>query len=142
MNHILKSRRNESFAILISALAVVACLTGCQNRVDKNDEKKPASETPPAAQPPAKISFENGQAILTLDQQTQSRMGIEFVTLTATVTRPQVGVPAVVLSVQELATFRNSYIAARSQIEKVRVDTDVARKEYSPLKTLFDNNQH
>jgi hypothetical protein len=51
-------------------------------------------------------------------------------------------VPAVVLSVQELATFRNGYIATQSQIEKSRVDTDVARKEYSRLKMLFDNNQN
>jgi hypothetical protein len=110
--------------------------------LDKDDQEKPAHVTSPATSPPAKISFENGQAILTLDQQTQSRMGLEFVTLTPAVTRPQVAVPAVVLSVQELVTFRNSYIAAQSQIEKTRVDSDVARKEYSRLKILFDNNQN
>lgn len=142
MNRTSKLGRNRSMAILISALAVFACLGACQNRFDKDDEEKPASRTSPATPPPAKISFENGQATLTLDQQTQSRMGIEFVSLTAAVTRPQVAVPAVVLSVQELATFRNGYIATQSQIEKDRVDTDVARKEYSRLKMLFDNNQN
>jgi hypothetical protein len=142
MNQIFKSRLNESFAILICALVALACLGGCQNRVDKDDEEKSANRASPATPPPAKISFENGQAILTLDQQTQSRMGIEFETLAAAVTRPQVAVPAVVLSVQELATFRNSYISTQSQIEKDRVDTDVARKEYSRLKMLFDNNQN
>jgi hypothetical protein len=138
-----KPRWNESLAILIATVVVLASLGACQNRLDKDDEVKPStSGTSPATPPAAKISFENGQAILTLDQQTQSRMGIEFVTLTAAVTRTQVAVPAVVLSVQELATFRNSYIAAQSQIEKDRVDTDVARKEYSRLKILFDNNQN
>ncbi len=142
MNRNAQSQSTGSLAILIAALVVLACLGGCQNRFDKDDEEKPARGTSPATSPPAKISFENGQAILTLDQQTQSRMGIEFATLTAAVTRPQVPVPAVVLSVQELATFRNGYIATQSQIEKSRVDTDVARKEYSRLKILFDNNQN
>jgi membrane fusion protein, multidrug efflux system len=142
MNQIFKYRWNESFAILICALVGLACLGGCQNRLDKNDEEKPAKGTPSSTTPPAKISFENGQVILTLDQQTQTRMGIEFETLTTAVTRPQVAVPAVVLSVQELATIRNTFISTRSQIEKDRVDIDVARKEYSRLKMLFDNNQN
>ena len=142
MNHNEKSRFSGSLAIFSVALIVLACLGACQNRIDKDDEEKPARGTSPATSPPAKISFENGQAILTLDQQTQSRMGIELAALTAAVTRPQVAVPAVVLSVQELATFRNGYIATQSQIEKSRVDTDVARKEYSRLKMLFDNNQN
>jgi len=137
-----KSGRNGSLAILIAALGVLACMGACQNRVDKDDEGKPAGGTSPATPPAAKISFENGQAILTLDQQTQRRMGIEFSTLPPTVTRTQVAAPAVVLSVQELATFRNGYIATQSQIEKDRVDTEVARKEYSRLKMLFDNNQN
>jgi hypothetical protein len=33
-------------------------------------------------------------------------------------------------------------VSTQSQIEKDRVDTDVARKEYSRLKMLFDNNQN
>lgn len=142
MNRNAQARSTGSLAILVAALIVLACLGACQNRIDKDDEEKPARGTSPATSPPAKISFENGQAILTLDQQTQSRMGIELAALTAAVTRPQVAVPAVVLSVQELATFRNGYIATQSQIEKTRVDTDVARKEYSRLKMLFDNNQN
>jgi len=142
MNQIFKSRWNESITILICALVILACLGGCQNRVDKDDEEKPANGRSPATSPPARISFENGLAILTLDQQTQSRMGIEFETLSAAVTRRQVAAPAVVLSVQDLATFRNGYIATQSQIEKDRVDADVARKEYSRLKMLFDNNQN
>jgi len=142
MNRNAKPRAGGSFAILIAAVIVLTCLGGCQNRLDKDNEEKPARGTSPATPPPAKISFENGQAILTLDQQTQSRLGLEITTLNTTVTRAQVTVPAVVLSVQELATFRNSYIATISQIEKDRVDIDVAQKEYARLKMLFDSNQN
>jgi hypothetical protein len=142
MRRLFKSRWNESLAIFLCAFLGLASLGGCQNRLDNDDEKKPANATTAATAPPAKISFENGQVILTLDQQTQSRIGIEFETLTAVVTRPQVAVPAVVLSVQELATIRNTFISTQSQIEKDRVDIDVARKEYFRLKMLFDNNQN
>ena len=132
-----------SIGIFIVALLTLTFLGACQNPfVTDEKEEKRASGTSPATPPPAKISFENEQAILTLDQQTQSRMGIEFATLIASVTRPQVAVPAMVLPVQDLATFRNGYIATQSQVEKDRIDTDVARKEYSRLKMLFDNNQN
>jgi hypothetical protein len=144
MNRNTKSRLSGSPAILITALVALACLGACQNRFDKDkdDEQKPARGTSPATPPPAKISFENGRAILTVDQQTQSRMGVEVATLTTIVTRAQVTVPAVVLSVQELATFRNGYVATMSQIEKDRVDVDVAQKEYARLKTLFESDQN
>jgi hypothetical protein len=143
MNRSSKSGRNGSLAILIAALVALACLEACQNpfATDEKEEKR-ASGMSPSIPPPAKLSFENGQAILTLDQQTQGRMGIELATLTAVVTRAQVAVPAVVLSVQELATIRNGYIATQSQIEKDRVDTNVARREYARLKMLFDSDQN
>jgi len=132
-----------SISIFIVVLVTLTFLGACQNPfVTSEKEEKLATGTSPATPPPAKISFENGQAILTLDQETQSRMGIEFATLTASVTRPQVAVPALVLSVQDLATFRTGYIAMQSQIEKDSIDADVARKEYSRLKILFDNNQN
>src|ERR1700730_17129763 len=108
-----------SIGIFIVALLTLTFLGACKNPfVTDEKEEKRASGTSPATPPPAKISFENEQAILTLDQQTQSRLGLEITTLNTTVTRAQVTVPAVVLSVQELATFRNSYIATISQIEK------------------------
>jgi hypothetical protein len=129
-------------SIFIVTLLTLTFLGACQNRLDKDDEEKPASRTNPAAPPPAQISFDNGQAILTLDQQTQNRMGIEVATLTATVTHVQVAVPAVALSVQDLAAFRNGYITIRSQIEKDRVDIDVARKEYNRAQILFDSDHN
>lgn len=135
-----KSSSSGSFVILMAALFALACLGSCQSR--DADEEHPASATSPSTPPPAQISFENGQANLTLDQQTQKRMGIEVATLAATVARAQAAVPAMVLSVQDLATFRNGYVATMLQIEKDRVDIEVAQNEYARLKTLFDNNQN
>lgn len=140
MKRNIKPRASGSFAILIASVIALACLGACQSKDE--DEEHPRSQTSQSTRPPAQISFENGQATLTLDQQTQTRMGVEVATLTLTVTRARVAVPATVLSVQDIATFRNGYVATMSQIEKDRVDIDVAQKEYARLKTLFDNSQN
>ncbi len=82
------------------------------------------------------ITVENGQTLLTLDEATQKRLGFTVATLASTVTRAQATLPAVVLPVQELATARNSYVAAQTQLQKARLQAGVAAKEYARLETL------
>jgi hypothetical protein len=135
-----KFRNTGSICLLIATLLTVTFLGACKNSIDKDDEDR--AKTPPATPPPAQISFENGAVILTMDEQAQKRMGIEVGALAGTSNRPQADVPATVLSVQDLATFRNGYVAALSQIEKNRVDIEVTRKQYARVKTLFDSDQN
>jgi hypothetical protein len=85
---------------------------------------------------------ENGETVLTLDAPTQKRLGLEVITLTARKSRRQVTAPAVVLPAQDLATFRNNTLAAQAQVQKSRIDADVARKEYARLSALFDQNHN
>ena len=127
-----------SIGIFIVALLTLTFLGACQNRIDKDDVDQHAQ----AKKGPAQISVENGQTVLTLDTPTQKRLGLEVATLTATITHAQATSPAIVLPVQDLATFRNSYIATQAQLQKSRVEVDVAGKEYTRLKTLFDENQN
>lgn len=127
-----------SIGIFIIALLALTFLGASQNRGDKDDADRRAQ----TKKGPAQISIEDGQTVLTLDAPTQNRLGLEVATLTATLTRAQVTLPAVVLSVQDLATFRNGYVAAQAQVDKSKVEADVARKEYTRLKTLFEQNQN
>jgi hypothetical protein len=139
----MKSNRkfsSRSICVLIATLLTLTFLGACKNSIDKDDEDR--VKTPPATPPPAQISFENGEVILTMDEPAQKRMGIEVGALAGTSNRPQTDVPATVLSVQDLAAFRNGYVAALSQIEKNRVDIEVARKQYARVKSLFDNDQN
>src|SRR5580693_2588448 len=115
-----------SLGIFILTLLMLTFLGGCQNRLDKDDADRQAQ----AKKGPAQISVENGQSVLTLDTPTQNRLGLEVATLTTTFTRAQATLPAVVLSIQDLATFRNGYVAAQTQVQKSKVEADVARKEY------------
>lgn len=130
-----------AICMLLTALLMVPFLGGCKNGGrDQDDEDR--ARTAPATRPPAQISFENGEVILTMDEQAQKRIGIEVGALTGTSKRPQADVPATVLSVQDLAAFRNSYVSALSQIDKNRVDIEIARKQYARAKSLFDSDQN
>lgn len=130
-------RNIKSIAIFLSTLLLVWLLGACQSRLP-TDNAVQAEEQ----KAPAQVSFENGETVLSLDLPTQKRLGIELAPLVPTVTRAQITLPAVVLPVQDLTTFRASYVATQAQLQKSRVETDVARKEYERLKTLFDQNQN
>lgn len=125
-------------ALLAFALLTLALLGGCQNRAVKKDEH---AETE-SKKAPAQITVENGRTLITLDAPTQQRLGFTVATLAATVTREQAAFPALVLSVQELATFRNTYVATQAQLQRARLQADLAAKEYARLKTLFAENQN
>jgi hypothetical protein len=119
-------------------LLTLSFLGACQNRFDKEEGGRPSE----AHRGPAQISTENGQTVLTLDSSAQNRLGLEVATLAATVVRPHATFPATVLSVQDLAASRNNFVLTQAQIQKAQVAADFARKEYTRLKTLFDQNQN
>jgi hypothetical protein len=133
-----KLTNSGSIGIFVVILVMLTSLGGCKNPFDKDDEARQIE----AQKAPAQISTENGQTVLTLDSPTQTRLGLEVVTLAAIVTRAQATFPAVVLSVQDLTASRKSYVAAQAQVQKARVGAEVARKEYERLKTLFQENQN
>src|SRR5713101_9738355 len=127
-----------SLGLFITTLLMLTFLEAC-NRFDKDDANGQAQTKKGPAAP---ISVENGQTVLTLDTSTQNHLGLEVATLTATATHAQFTVPAVILSVEDLTTFRNGHVATQAQLQKSRVEADVARKEYTRLKTLFQQNQN
>ena len=127
-----------SIGIFLVILLTLTFLGACQNRFDKDDTDGRAQ----AKKAPAPVSVENGQTVLTLDALTQNRLGLEVATLTATLTRAQVTLPAAVLSVQDLATFRTGYVTTQAQLQKSKVEADVARKEYTRLKTLVEQDHN
>jgi hypothetical protein len=123
--------------MVAAALVMVMLAGGCQNRAATKEEA-PAARSKPAAA----ITVESGQTFITLDAATQKRLGFTVATLSASVTRAQATFPAVVVSVQELATFRNGYVAAEAQLQKARIGAGVADKEYARLKSLAGPEQN
>jgi len=101
-----------SIGIFLITLLMLTLVGACSSSFDRGDPGRDQ-----AKKGPAQVSVENGQTVLTLDTATQNRLGLEVVTLATTVTRQQFTSPAVVLSVQDLATSRNSYVAMQAQLQ-------------------------
>lgn len=134
-----RTRRKGWILFMTAALAALTIAQGCKTHSDPDDEEEQAARTGPA---PAQISVKNGQTVLTLNPQTQKRLGIETAVLKQSSFRAENTAPAVVLPVQDLANLRNSYVAGQAQLEKTRINLDVASKEYERLKTLYAENQN
>jgi hypothetical protein len=124
---------------VFSSLVLAVTLLGACRRIDDTDVEE--RKTQPNKRP-AELSWENGQAVLGMDTATQNRLGLVTSTLTVSTTRREITAPGAVLTAQDLTSFRNSYVAAQAQLQKSRVEADVAGKEYSRLKVLFDENQN
>jgi hypothetical protein len=120
--------------MLLSALL----LGGCRSRsADSGDQSAPEGK-----KGAAQVIVEDGRTILTLDDATQRRLGIELATLGVAVARSQATFPAVVLSAEPLARYRASYVATQSELNKAQIRAGVARKEYERLKALSTPEQN
>jgi len=98
----------DRLALFITALLMLTFLEAC-NRFDKDDANRQAQ----TKKGPAPISVENGQTVFTLDTSTQNHLGLEVATLTATALTAQFTVPAVILSVEDLALFAMAMLRHR-----------------------------
>lgn len=127
----------KSVIFSISLLSLLA-VAGCNRSANKSPEQAETELNMKSAE----LSWGEGQPVLTLKAAAQKRLGLATATLAASVERSEITAIALVLSVQDLVTSRNSYIAAQAQLEKSRGEADVARKEYTRLKTLFEENQN
>ena len=120
------------------SLSVLLLLAGCNRSPDDDREKEEVA----SSKNPVELSWAGGQAILTLEAGAQKRLGLASSTLPASAKRSEISAPAVIVSVRDLVSSRNGYVAAQLQLAKSRADADVARREYSRLKTLFGQNQN
>ncbi len=128
-------------AALAFASAASVWLSGCKEQGGAADDDDEAT-LPGAQKELAKIAIVNGETAITLDPATQARLGLNTAALVPTKSRGQQTLPAVVVSSAELATARSNYLAAQGQLQKARVDADVANKEYARLKGLYAEDQN
>ena len=123
--------------IAMTAVSIVVVVFTAAHRADTDEEDQEES-----VKTPSHVSIENGNTLISLDPQTEEREGIRVVTVTQTVMRPELHVTAVLLAVNDLATLRNNYVAARTKVERDRVDLDVSRSQYERTKALYEQNQN
>jgi hypothetical protein len=126
-------------AIIAGAVLLVGIFAQVRKAAPDEDDEEDQNE---AIQMPSRVSIQNGETVLTLDAETQSRAGIAVTSLQTMSTGGQISAPATVLSAQDLVGLRNSYVAASTELEKAQANADVARREYERLKALYEKDQN
>jgi hypothetical protein len=126
--------------VLVMAVLMIRTFAHVPNDASDHDEEEEEKEE--AIKTPSRVSLQNGQTIITLDRETQSRIGITVASLKAIAARRQTTAPAVVLSAQELVTARHNYVAAQTALEKAEASVQVTKQESDRLKALYEDNQN
>lgn len=124
------------FLIAFTAISVAAMVFMAANHPDTDEDEQEAVKTP------SHVSLQNGRTVITLDAQTQVREGIRVESLGETSQHAEVQATAVLLAVNDLATLRNSYVAAETKLHRDQVDLATSRSQYERTKTLYDENQN
>ena len=124
-----------AIAIVVAGLLIFAFIQG---RVEFAKEKE--REAP--VKTPSRVSTVGREAVVTLDKETLAKSGIAITAFTSNTSPLEQQAFAVVLQVQDLADARNSYAAAKAQLDKVKASVDVARKDYERLNKLHNDDRN
>jgi hypothetical protein len=122
--------------IVVTAMSIAAMVYMAAGRPDTDDDEQEAVKTP------SRVSMQNGQTVITLDAATQRLEAVRAEPLQESTSRVEMRATAVLLAVNDLATLRNSYVAARTKVQRDRVDLATSRSQYERTKTLYDENQN
>lgn len=128
----------------LAAAAAFIFLTVIFTRGLPGMAQKPPAEaaTPAATSPEAKMTHENGQEVIHLSRQTQTRLGIAESPLKAARERKQKTLPAMVLPVKKLQSLVAAYDTAVARLQKAQITASVSQREYKRLKKLYSEDQN
>lgn len=122
--------------IAITVISIASAVYVSANHPDTDEDEQEAVKTP------SRVSQHNGVTVITLDPATQAREGIRVEPLKETTSHDELRATAIVLSVNELATLRNAYVAAETKLNRDKVDLSTFQSQYERTKTLYGENQN
>jgi hypothetical protein len=93
----------------------------------------------PAEQSAVQKQKEN---VVTLSVDAQKEGGISTTPVKAITHTEEIRAYGMVLQLQTLTDLRNSYVRAKTQVEKALTDLDLSKKEYERLKVLNEDNKN
>ncbi len=88
------------------------------------------------------VSAEGGETAITLGKEVQEKGGIVISRLATVTHRQEIRAYGTVLQTQDLLDLRNSYIAAKAQVEKATAALDASSREYVRLKALHEEERN
>ncbi len=92
--------------------------------------------------PSSRVKLVNGEAVITLDAQTQAGNGIRVAALGAAAAPPQTSAPAAVLSVAPLVAACDQLANDRTALAKAQAAVVVDQQEYQRLQHLYQQQQN
>jgi hypothetical protein len=91
--------------------------------------------------PPERVSFEGGEAIITLDAAAQQQSGLRTAALQRTKHHEQLRAYGTVLDLQPLVDLDNSYQVDKAQVNAAQAKLDASRAEFERENKLFSAMQ-
>ena len=119
----------------ICAVLVWAYLVGRKDLAEEKERERPVKTA-------SRVSTPGGETVVTLDRETQARIGIVAVPLKATRRAGEITAYGTVLPLQDLADFMNGYVSAKGRWEEAQASLDASGKEYERLKKLHEEDRN
>jgi hypothetical protein len=138
MNKRTESTRSWSVKLLAIA-AVVACgaLLGWGIFAGRNEAAVEAQRER-AIKVPIRVSGKSGDPVITLDDETQERSGIETAALPATPRAEELRAYGMVLDVARLTELSNNYANAKAQVQTAQAKLAMSKPAYDRAQKLFN----
>ena len=90
---------------------------------------------------PLRVSTKNGEALITLNAETQQRSGIETAVLTPMPYHEQVQAYGMVLDVARLTALSNNYANAKAQVQAAQAKLGMSKPALERAQKLYDYQQ-
>ena len=120
--------------IAVAALLIWGFLTGRNEAAVEAEREQPV-------QAPLRVTTKNGAPVITLDDETQERSGIETETLPATPYQEQVRAYGMVVDVARLTALSNNYTTAKTQVQTAQAKLAMSKPAFERAKSLFEDQQ-
>jgi hypothetical protein len=127
-----KTITGVSVVIGIAALLIWAFVQGRKELATEEERERPVKA-------PLRVSTEDGETVVKLDQATQEKSGIATSLLKAVSHQEEMKAYGLVMDLRPLVDLRNSFAMAKAQVAKAGASLDASRKEYERLKLLQEN---
>jgi len=94
-----------------------------------------------AVKAPLRVAGKNGATVITIDEETQRRSGIETDTLAAAPHEAQIRAYGMVLDVARLTELSNSYASAKAQMQTAQAKLALSRVQLDRATKLYNYNK-